>query len=176
MAQDKSCEPSQASGLLAELGDFASRGPRSSTGHGFVELSAAVALILLVSVPTMVVEETWHGHPMIDQPSFLWVVPACLVAVSFLLGGAVIGHFRPSSALRPAIGVGAIAVLVLVIAALCRRLWVVHEGVPGAVLRLWCIGAVAGFILSATGSFLGHRLFPRPVVKRTEAAPEPERS
>jgi hypothetical protein len=113
--------------------------------------------MLVISVPTMVVEEDWHGHPMIEQPNHLWVIAACLVAAAFLIGGAVAGHRRPSAAIRNATVAASLAVLVLLVGALIRRLMVVHEGVPGRVVQFWCMGVVTALVLSALGSLFGRR-------------------
>jgi hypothetical protein len=53
-----------------------------------------------------------------------------------------------------------LAVVVLVFAALVRRLWVAHESVPFAVGLLWFFGAAAALLFSAVGSQLGRRLAP----------------
>jgi hypothetical protein len=111
-------------------------------------------LMLVVSVPTMVIEEDWHGHPMIDEPTHLWMIAACLVAAAFLAGGAVAGIRRPANALQCAVAAGGGSSVVLIVAGLCRRLWVAHEGVPGAVVRLWFFGVLTALILSATGALM----------------------
>jgi peptidoglycan/LPS O-acetylase OafA/YrhL len=106
----------------------------------------------------MAIEETWRGHPMIDEPTHLWIIAACLVAAAFLLGGAVAGHRRPSAASGHAAVAAGLAVAVLIVAGVVRRLWLAREGVPYGVARLWCLGAVAALLLSAAGSLLGRRL------------------
>ncbi len=105
----------------------------------------------------MAVEEDWHGRPMIDGPTHLWIIAACLVAGAFLVGGVIAGHCRPSAALEYATVAASLAVAVLFVAAVLRRLWLVHEGVPAGVARLWCLGAVAALFLSGAGSLLGRR-------------------
>lgn len=121
-----------------------------------VILSALV--VLVVCVPTMAVEEDWHGHPMIDQSSHLWIVFACIAAASFVGGGAFAGIRRPERAAVNATASSVLALVVLVAADLCRRLLVVHDGMPVAVVRLWLIGVLTALALSATGSLLGRRL------------------
>ena len=54
-------------------------------------LVPSVALILVIAVPTMVVEEDWHGRPMIEQGNLLWLVPAAFVVLAFFLGGRLMG-------------------------------------------------------------------------------------
>ena len=106
----------------------------------------------------MVVEEDWHGRPMIDQPTHLWIIPACIVASVFLLGGAVAGFRRPTAAVAHAIAAASLALAVLLLGAVSRRLWVVGEGVPIAVVGLWCLGVLWALVLSAIGSLLGRWL------------------
>ena len=100
-------------------------------GSGWSDVTLCALLVLAVAVPTMAIEEDWHGSPMIDQPSHLWIVAAALVAGAFLVGRgtgrapASLGQRLrtpprrppwplPCSSGRPTL----------------RRLWFVHEGVP----------------------------------------------
>jgi peptidoglycan/LPS O-acetylase OafA/YrhL len=106
----------------------------------------------------MAVEEDWHGRPMIDEPTHLWIIATCLVAAAFLVGGVVAGHRRPSAAPEHATAAASLAVAVLLVAAILRRLWLAHEGVPVGVVGLWCLGVAAALFLSAAGSLLGRRL------------------
>jgi hypothetical protein len=124
----------------------------------WVAVAVPTFLVLLVSVPVMVVEEDWHGHPMIDEGTLLWILPALLVASAFLGGGALVGLLRPSSAVAHALVPAGVALVALLIGALIRRLWVVHEGVPRAVVNLWCIGVLTAVGLSLVGSLIGRRL------------------
>jgi len=145
-----------------ELSDESFRDTHRSGPHrnglGWADIGISALLILVISVPTMAVEEDWHGRPMIDEPTHLWIIAACLVATVFLVGGMVAGHRRPSAALEHATVAASLAVGVLFVAAILRRLWLVHEGVPVGVARLWCLGVVAALSLSAAGSLLGRRL------------------
>jgi drug/metabolite transporter (DMT)-like permease len=145
-----------------ELSDESSRDEHRSgrrrKGLGWVDIGMSALLILVISVPTMAVEEDWHGRPMIDEPTHLWIVATCLVAAAFLAGGVVAGHRRPSAAPEHATAAASLAVAVLLVAAILRRLWLAHEGVPIGVVELWCLGVVAALFLSAAGSLLGRRL------------------
>ncbi len=146
-----------------KLGNKSSRDDYSSSNQhqgafGWADVAISALLTLVVSVPTMAIEESWHGHPMIDEPTHLWIIAACLVAASFLAGGVFAGHRRPFAAPRHAVVAAGLAVAVLVVADVLRRLWLAHKGVPGGVVGLWCLGAVAAFLLSAAGSLLGRRL------------------
>jgi hypothetical protein len=132
--------------------------PRRWGGRRWTDVGLSALLMLVVALPTMAVEEDWHGRPMIDQPSHLWVVAACLVAAAFLVGGAVAGYLRPSAAAAHATGAAGLTVAVLVGGALFRRLLLVHEGVPHAVAGLWFFGTVAALLLSVAGSQLGRWL------------------
>jgi hypothetical protein len=116
-----------------------------------------VLIELVISVPTLAIEETWHGRPMIDQRSALWIVPACLVAVAFLVGGALAGYGQRSATAgaERATLAASLAAAVLLAADVIRRLLLAHENVPSAVARLWYLGAGAALVISAVGSQLG---------------------
>jgi peptidoglycan/LPS O-acetylase OafA/YrhL len=145
-----------------ELSDESSRDEHRSGrcrgGLGWADIGMSALVILVISVPTMVVEEDWHGRPMIDEPTHLWIIATCLVATAFLVGGVVAGHRRPSAAPEHATAAASLAVTVLLVAAILRRLCLAHEGVPVGVVGLWCLGVVAAIFLSAAGSVLGRRL------------------
>jgi len=134
------------------------RSGRRRSALGWADIGMSALLILVISVPTMAVEEDWHGRPMIDEPTHLWIIAACLVAAAFLVGGVVAGHRRPSAAPGHATAAASLAVAVMLVAAILRRLWLAHKGVPIGVAGLWCLGVVAGLFLSAAGSLLGRRL------------------
>jgi len=104
----------------------------------------------------MAVEEDWHGRPMIDGPTHLWIIAACLVAAAFLVGGAVAGRRRPSAAPEHATAAASLAVAVLFVAAVLRRLWLVHE----VCLSVWCdcgSWSCGGPLSECGGSLLGRR-------------------
>jgi len=144
--------------LSDESSRDAHRSGRCRSGLGWADIGMSALLILVISVPTMAVEEDWHGRPMIDEPTHLWIIATCLVAAAFLVGGVVAGHRRPSAAPGHATAAASLAVAVMLVAAILRRLWLAHEGVPIGVVELWCLGVVAALFLSAAGSLLGRRL------------------
>ena len=106
----------------------------------------------------MIVEEDWHGRPMIDEGSHLWILPAFLVASAFLLGGALAGFRGPSAAVAHAVPAASFALAIFLLGAVLRRFWVAHEGTPIAVVYLWCLGIIGALMLSLIGSLLGRRL------------------
>ena len=77
---------------------------------GWADIAGSVLLVLAVSIPTMVIEEDWHGRPMIDQGTHLWILAACLVAGAFFAGGAIVAFRRPSAPTRYAAATGVLAV------------------------------------------------------------------
>ena len=99
-----------------ELSDESSRDEHRSGRHrsglGWADIGMSALVILVVSVPTMAVEEDWHGRPMIDEPTHLWIIATCLVAAAFLVGGVVAGHRRPSAAPEHAMAAASLAVAV----------------------------------------------------------------
>jgi hypothetical protein len=114
--------------------------------------------MLVVSIPTLIVEENWHGQPMIDEGTHLWILPAVLVASAFLFGGALAGFRCRSTAVVHAGAAASFAVAILLLGALFRRLGVVQEHVPNGVVVLWILGAIGALMLSVIGSLLGRRL------------------
>jgi len=131
---------------------------RPPGGTKWAEIALPTCLVLIVSIPVMVVEEDWHGRPMIDQATHLWILPAFLVASAFLLGGALAGFRGPSTAVSHAVPAASFALVILLLGAVVRRFWVVHEGVPNAVVLLWCLGIIGALLLSLIGSLFGRRL------------------
>jgi hypothetical protein len=124
----------------------------------WVDIALPICLVLLVSVPVMMVEEGWHGRPMIDEGTYLWILPAFLVASAFFLGGALAGFRRPSSWVAHALAVACISLVTLLLGAVIRRIWIAHEGTQNAVLFLWFLGVAGAITLSVIGSCLGRRL------------------
>ena len=126
----------------------------------WAEIALPACLVLIVSIPVMIVEEDWHGRPMIDEGTHLWILPVLLVASAFLFGGALAGFRDPSAALAHDVPAASFALLALLLGAVLRRFWVVHEGVPIAVVYLWCLGIIVALMLSLIGSLLGRRWQP----------------
>ncbi len=138
--------------------EFGGRRNRPRRGTKWADIALPTCLMLIVSIPVMVVEEDWHGRPMIDQATHLWILPAFLVASAFLLGGALAGFRSPSTAMAHAVSAASFALAVLLLGAVVRRFWVVHEGLPNTVALLWCLGTIGALMLSVIGSSLGRRL------------------
>jgi hypothetical protein len=130
---------------------------RTTLGMRWVDIGQPICLVLLVSIPVMIVEEEWHGRPMIDDGTHLWLLPAFLVASAFLLGGVLAGFRCPRRALVHAGAVAGVALAVLLLGAILRRVWIVHEGTQDAVLLLWAFGAAGTLTLSLVGSLFGRR-------------------
>jgi len=112
-------------------------GGRRQRRFSWPDVSLSALVVLVITVPTMAVEEDWHGRPMIDQPSHLWLAAAFLVAAAFVAGGVVAGYRRPATAAAHATAAAVVAVALLLVGAFARRHWLVHEGLPGPVVRLW---------------------------------------
>lgn len=118
----------------------------------WTEIALPALLVLIVSIPVMVLEEDWHGRPMIDEGTHLWILPAFVVACAFLFGGGLAGFRCRSAAVAHALPAAIFAVAILLFGAVWRRFWVVHEGTPIAVVYLWCLGVTAALMLSLIGS------------------------
>ena len=131
---------------------------RQQRRFGWLDVSLSAFIVLVITVPTMAIEETWHGYPMIDQQNHLWLAPAFLVVAAFFSGGVLTGYRRPAAAAAHSSAADAVAVAILLVAAFARRHWLAHEGLPGAVVQLWCFGGVSAISISVAGSQLGRRL------------------
>jgi hypothetical protein len=115
-------------------------------------LVLGVVLTLAVATPTLVLEENWHGKPMIDQPGHLWILPTIVVAAAFALGGAI-GARRNAQlwqALFHGLVVGALAAGALLAADIVRRA-MVHRTLSAGVLRLWVEAALLSMVIASLG-------------------------
>jgi hypothetical protein len=115
---------------------------------------AAVGLvvILIVSVPTLALEEDWHGTPLIDQPDHKWVLPAIVVAAAFVVGGVIAASRRRwwfDGALHGLV-VGVVATAVLLAADVVRR-HDLHKAANPGVFKLWVVAGIAASALGAIG-------------------------
>jgi hypothetical protein len=72
----------------------------------------------------------------------------------------VAGYRRPSRAVLNSACAAGFAVVVLLLGAGARRIWVAHS-MSIAVGRLWCLGVAAALVLSVTGSLFGRLLKAR---------------
>jgi hypothetical protein len=126
-------------------------------------LVPSVALILVIAVPTMVVEEDWHGRPMIEQGNLLWLVPAAFVVLAFFLGGRLMGKRTELSTSAPAAGAmgGIIAATTLLFGGYVRRHWILHEVYWADVIRLWIGASIAAIAIAAVGAWHGRRSVTR---------------
>ena len=108
------------------------------------DIALPICLVLLVSVPVMMVEESWYGRPMIEEGSYLWILPAFLVASAFLFGGALAGFRCPASAVAHASAVASISLAVLLLGAVisqgldCSRRDAECRPLPLGPRRDWC--------------------------------------
>src|ERR1700677_3875498 len=123
--------------MLHQAPDLAWAGMRAPRVPGWADIAGSVLLVLAVSIPTMIFEEDWHGRPMIDQGTHLWILAACLVAGAFFAGGAIVAFRRPSAPTRYATTTAVLAVAILLCGALYRRFWGAHEVLATPVQGLW---------------------------------------
>lgn len=139
--------------------------PGGAPGTPFRRAGALTGLLLTlgVSVPTLAVAEDWHGRPLIDQGGLGWLVPAVVVALAFVGGGALAGRqgSGPWRSLAEGLWVGVPAVVVLLAADAVRRL-IFNPTLPDGVLAYWAEAAAAALFFSvlgavAAGRWRGHR-------------------
>jgi hypothetical protein len=116
-----------------------------------------LVVTLVVTAPTLVIEENWHGRPMIDQPGHLWLLPTLVVAAGFALGGAVCARRTTElwRALFLGIIVGTVAAGALVVADVIRRA-MHHQVLKAGVPRLWIEAALLSIVLASLGGAMGY--------------------
>jgi hypothetical protein len=116
-----------------------------------------LVLTVAIAAPTLVLEENWHGRPMIDQPGHLWVLPTIVVAAAFALGGAV-GARRAGvlwKALLQGLVIGTSAAGLLLVADVVRRA-VDSRALSEGVLRLWVEAALLSIVIASLGGAISH--------------------
>ena|ERR1700728_725792 len=116
-----------------------------------------LVLTLAVAAPTLAIEESWHGRPMIDQPGDLWVLPTLVVAAAFALGGAI-GARRAAQlwkALLQGLTSGALAAGMLLVADVVRRA-MHHRAMSEGVLRLWIEAALLSIVIASLGGAISY--------------------
>jgi hypothetical protein len=121
-----------------------------------------VILTLAVAAPTLIIEENWHGKPMIDQPGQLWVIPTLVVAIAFAAGGAI-GARRITElweSLFHGLMVGTAASVVLLAADVRRA--TVHRPLSEGVTRLWVESALLSIVLASLGGAFSYLRSTRP--------------
>ncbi len=130
---------------------------RSVRPASVLRLLAGIGVTLIVAAPTLVIEEDWHGRPMIDQPGHLWVVPALVVAAAFALGGALgaRGLVELWRALWHGLLVGVVSAGLLFLADVVRRA-MADQVTPRGVWRLWIEGVAVSVVLASLGGAVSY--------------------
>jgi hypothetical protein len=112
----------------------------------------------LIACPTFLIEESWHGTPLIDQRGSWWVLPASVIAFGLVAGGAVVGircrqvwQALLAGALVAAVNAGLIFIVDIV-----RRRAIGKHLTPG-VERLWFYAAIGSIVVGLAGGLIGYR-------------------
>ena len=136
--------------------------PASSVTRRVRRARATMMLIgvvgtLVVAAPTLVIEEDWHGRPMIDQPGHLWIIPAVVVAAAFAAGGAfgTRGVVELWRALWQGLLVGVASAGVLLLADVVRRA-MRDQSTSSGVFRLWIEAALLSAVISSLGGAISY--------------------
>lgn len=118
---------------------------------------------MVIAVPTLAIEETWHGRPLIDQRHHLWIIPAVIVSAAFVAGGAFATRrpLRWQGAVLQGGVVGGIAVGILIVVDVVRRAEL-HAPIYPGVAHLWEGAGVGAVLLAMIGGELGRQRSPRP--------------
>jgi hypothetical protein len=117
----------------------------------------ALVLTFGLATPTLIVEENWHGQPMIDQPGHLWVLPTLVVAAAFALGGSISARRATQmwKAMVQGIILGTVVAGTLLTGDVVRRA-MVHRTISEGVLRLWVEAAVLSVVIASLGGGIAH--------------------
>jgi hypothetical protein len=125
---------------------------RPARRFDWIRVAIGLIVTLVVSVPTLAIEEDWHGQPLIDQSDHKWVLPAIVVAVAFVIGGMIAASRRRwwlDGALH-GLAVGVVATAVLLAADAVRRHGL-HKAANPGVFKLWVVAGIAASALGAIG-------------------------
>lgn len=103
-------------------------------------LSAGLLVTLLVSGPILLIELNWRGAGLTAQPHYLWLAAFAAVALSFGVGGFLIGRAAGSTnaALGQAVALTLLSCGLLALAAVLRQL-VVGGHFPHDTTYLWFV-------------------------------------
>lgn len=122
-----------------------------------------IATILLIGAPTLVVEEDWHGRPMLDQGGHLWVIPTLVVAAAFALGGVLAARGTPRLGDAAARGlVAGVAAAAVFLGADAVRRALRNQAVSPAVARLWVLATVLSVVIAGLAAASAHALRRSP--------------
>jgi hypothetical protein len=117
----------------------------------------AFVLTFGLAAPTLILEENWHGQPMIDQPGYLWVLPTLVVAAAFALGGSISARRAAEmwKAMVQGIILGTLVAGTLLGADVGRRA-LVHRAISEGVLRLWVEAALLSVVIASLGGAISY--------------------
>jgi hypothetical protein len=126
-------------------------------------LWAGYCVTFVIAAPPLAIEESWHGHPMIDSGRPIWIPFAVWAAVAFVLGAALVADARRKASIERGVLLGIVMTAVLVGCDLFRRFTVVGEGISFGVVRLLVIASAAVIALSGVSGYLGSAFWRRRV-------------
>jgi hypothetical protein len=122
-------------------------------------LGDGIIVSLVIVGPTFLFEELWRGRPLIDRGGFLWVLPAAIMGIGFLIGGIIAGRHRRQrkGSFNQGVLAAAVTLFLIFIADMIRRA-VLGEAVTIPVLGIWCAWAAGALIVGGLGGLNGrHR-------------------
>ncbi|MGH9047491.1 MAG: hypothetical protein ACRDVW_09280 [Acidimicrobiales bacterium] len=120
-------------------------------------MTQGAIVTLVIAAPTLIIEEDWHGRPMLDQPGHLWVIPTIIVAFAFALGGAIgtRGVDELWRNLWEGLIVGGSVAGLLLVADVGRR--AMHDkAISEGVLRLWVEAAILSVVIASLGGAISY--------------------
>ena len=130
--------------------------PSGLEPDGSRSLSDGFLATVVVVVPASLFAELWRGKPIIDQGHLLWLIPASVMALGFLVGGAIAGRRRHNAlaAFEEGLLAALMAVGLIFVLDMIRRL-VYSNAVPLEILGLWAAAAAAALVVGGLGGVYG---------------------
>jgi hypothetical protein len=150
-----------------DAGTSAGRGRRIRRISPWESMLVGLFVSLVTVGPTFLLEETWHGAPLIDRGGALWVVPAAVMAIGFFVGGAIAGYegARVQNALLRGLAVSFVTIVLAFLGDLVRRHALGQELQP-AVAAYWVGAVAAALLVGALGGVSGRYLVQKAWTRR----------
>jgi len=122
-------------------------------------LGLGLFVALVIVGPTFLVEQTWHGAPLIDRGGLLWLIPSFVMAIGFFVGGMIAGHRRKGlkGALAHGLLVAALTVALAFAGDLVRR-DALGEGLPVIIFGYWMAAVAVALVVGGLGGVNGRHV------------------
>jgi hypothetical protein len=135
-------------------------------------VAGAALAILVVALPAVLAIEAAKGNELRGEESSLWVLGALAVVAAFLIGGGIAGARRPETAIGHSVAAAALALIVLVVVAIARRL-VDGPDLSGATAAAFVLLGVVCLSMGVVGGYLSMRVKAHQAARRRGSGGSP---